>query len=453
VNKDYVLKTRWIWVAGLALAAALLAVVPVSAAETSGDDGVVVIGADEVIEDDFVFGGESLTVDGVIQGDLLAGANTIVVNGTVEGDLMAGAMSITVNGEVQEDMYVGAYAVEIGEDAVIGDELMLGAYSLETGEGSSVGGDILFGAGQALLAGDVSGAVRGGGGGVQIDGSVGGDVEVGVAARGEEPPFDFSRFIEDAPPVPSVPYGLTLGDDASIGGDLTVTSTEEFDVPSGVAAGETEFRLEVPDEEEQPDFGPTRPGAAVGFFAGQFVLKLVRRFITLTLVGLLIIWLAAERLTDTVETFKARPWASLGTGAIGYAVAIVALFILPALLILVAILLGIISLGGLTPAVLGFGSLGWGGLLVGFITAISWLAKIVLGMWLGQIIWQGIKPEGKSLIPPLLIGAALAAVLTAIPILGGVVGFAVALFGLGALILTVRGQAAPPTEEPAVAAA
>jgi hypothetical protein len=405
-----------------------------------------------VIEDDFVFGGESLTVDGVIQGDLLVGANTIVVNGTVEGDLMGGAMSITVNGEVQEDMYVGAYAVEIGEDAVIGDELMLGAYSLETGGGSSVGGDILFGAGQALLAGDVTGAVRGGGGGVQIDGSVGGDVEVGVGAPGEEPPFDFSQFIPDAPPVPSVPYGLTLGDDASIGGDLTYSSSEEFDLPGGVVAGETEFTLEVPDEKEGRDYGPTRPGAALGFFAGQFILRLVRRFITLALVGLLIVWLASERLMDTVETFKARPWASLGAGAIGYAVAAVALVIIPGLLILVAILLGIISLGGLTPAVIGFGSLGWGGLLVGFITAISWLAKIVLGVWLGQLIWQAIQPEGESLIPPLLIGAAIVAVLTANPILGGLVGFAVALFGLGALILTVRGQVAPAAGEEVVAA-
>ena len=85
-------------------------------------------------------------------------------------------------------------------------------------------------------------------------------------------------------------------------------------------------------------------------------------------------------------------------------------------------------------------------MLVGFLTAISWLAKIVLGMWLGLLIWKAIQPEGKSLVPPLLIGVALAALLTSIPVLGGLLGFAVALFGLGALILMARDRMRPAGE-------
>ena len=129
-------------------------------------------------------------------------------------------------------------------------------------------------------------------------------------------------------------------------------------------------------------------------------------------------------------------------------VTIAALVLLPWLLILIGILLGIISLGGLTGTVIGFGAVGWAGLLVVFVSAISWLAKIILSFWLGQLLWKAIQPEGASLIPPLLIGVVIAAVLTAIPFLGGLIGFVTALFGLGALILMARGRIRPVGGEP-----
>ena len=132
----------------------------------------------------------------------------------------------------------------------------------------------------------------------------------------------------------------------------------------------------------------------------------------------------------------------------GYVVTIAALVLLPGLLILIGILLGIISLGGLTGTVIGFGAVGWAGLFVIFVSAISWLAKIILSFWLGQLLWKAIQPEGTSMIPPLLIGVVIAAVLTAIPLLGGLIGFVTALFGLGALILMVRERIRPAVGEP-----
>jgi hypothetical protein len=433
------LKKRWPLVIGLALTVALVFASPVLAGEIEEDDGNVVIDEDEVIEDDYLFGGESLTVNGTIQGDLVAVGETITINGTVEGDLLAAGQTVSVNGEVQDDAYVGGFLVELGDDAVFSDELKVGAFSLEADTDSSVGGDLLFGAAQALLQGEIAGDVRGGGNGVQIDGTIGGDVEVGVGEPGQDIPGFFGP---NMPSVASVPSGLTLGDDASIGGDLTYTSTVEVDIPSSVVVGDTDFDLEeIEDGDgERPDFRPgRRPGAALGYVAGKTVLEMVRRFITLTLIGLLIVWLGSKLLGDTVETFKARPWTSLGVGALGYVIFFGMLIVLPFVLILLAIVLGLISLGGLTGGVIAFGALGWGSVIVAFVTATSWLAKIVLGMWLGQLIWKAIQPEGTSLVPPLLIGVALTAVLTAIPLgLGWLLGLVIALFGLGAIILTLR---------------
>lgn len=450
------LKKRWPLVVGLTLLVSLVLVTPVAAAEIF-DDETLVIDEDEVIEDDMVWAGQTLTVDGTIEGDLVAAGQEIVVNGSVEGDLIAAGMSVTVNGQIGGDTYVGAYLIKLGEDAGLTDELMVGGYSLEAAKGSMVGDDLLFGAFQALLGSDIVGDVKGGGEGVQIDGSVGGDVDVDVGNPATETDyFNFAQFNPQLPPVASVPAGLTVSDDASIGGDLSYSSEGASDIPSGVVAGKTDFNRVIPEAEgeEEFEFRPTRPGAAVGFLAGQFVLKLVRRFLTLVLVGLLIIWLGRKALTATVDTFKARPWVSLGMGFLGYAVVLLALALIPWLLIVLGILLGVISLGGLTTGVIAFGSLGWFGLFIGFLTAVSWLAKIVLAVWLGQLIWKAIQPEGTSLIPPLLIGVAIAALLTAIPFLGGVVGFLIALFGLGALILTGRAGFRSPGEagEPAAAA-
>ena len=441
-------RKRWLLIALLTLVAALVLALPVMAGETISNE-TTVIAADEVIEDDLVWFGQSLTVNGVIEGDLVAFGQDITINGTVEGDLIAAGQSVIVNGEVLDDVYVGAYLLKLGEGATLDDELIVGAFSLEAGANSSIGGDLLFGGAQALLQGDVVGDVDGGGNDVQIDGSVGGDVNLGVGDPNEQVDFRSFIFAPGQPKTATVPSGLTVGDAAAIGGDLTYSSLGEGDVDSSAVAGSVVFdRSEV--VVERPQFRPTRPGEFLAFVVGRTVLRLVRRFITLTLVGLLIVWLGPKLLTDTVQTFKERPWASLGIGALGYVVAIAALLILPLLLILASIVLGIVSLGGLTSAVLALGVLGWGGLLVGFLTSISWLAKIVLGLWLGQLIWQAIRPEGDAIIPPLLIGAALAATLTAVPILGGLAGFFIALFGLGAIILMLRARMSSSGEMAAV---
>jgi hypothetical protein len=447
------IKRRWLPVIVLTLLVSLVFVMPVGASKVITKENVV-IDADEVIDDDVVFTGSSLVVNGVIKGDLVAIGQEITVNGTVEGDLLAMGMTIIVNGEVTDDARAAGYLVRFGSGATVGDDAMAAGFSVEAESGSSVGSDMLVAGFQALLAGEIGGDLKGGANGIRIDGTVGGDAELEVGEPGPSTGFsNFAMFNPQMPPVASVPAGLTIGSGASIEGDLSYTSVAAGNIASGTVQGSTDFERQVLPEAEEPEFEfkPRQPGAAVQHFAGQIVLKLVRRFITLTLIGLLIIWLMPKLLNDTVAVFKARPWNSLGIGALGYAVSWVALFFLIWVLILLGTVLGIISLGGLTPGVLGFGAVGWAGLLVGFVTATSWLAKIVLGVWVGQIIWKAIQPEGKSLVPPLLIGVAIATALRVIPVLGSLFGFAVGLFGLGALIMMVR-ERLRPAEKPAAEA-
>jgi len=84
---------------------------PVLAFEGREGD-IVVIEADEVIEDDLYVGAEEFTLEGTIKGDLFVVGNVVIINGTVEGDLFAGANSVIINGTVMDDVRIGGAALD-----------------------------------------------------------------------------------------------------------------------------------------------------------------------------------------------------------------------------------------------------------------------------------------------------------------------------------------------------
>ncbi|MEZ6096186.1 MAG: hypothetical protein R3C03_18500 [Pirellulaceae bacterium] len=61
-----------------------------------GDE--VVIGKDEVIDDDLYVFAQKVTVLGTIKGDLTVFCQDLNISGTIEGDLIAGAQLISVTG-------------------------------------------------------------------------------------------------------------------------------------------------------------------------------------------------------------------------------------------------------------------------------------------------------------------------------------------------------------------
>src|ERR671917_1679185 len=86
----------------LVVLAVLLLVSPVWAVESrSGNE--VVIGADEVIEDDLYVTANEVLVEGTVEGDLIALGSSIAVDGTVAGDLIGAGQSVEIGGTVQDD--------------------------------------------------------------------------------------------------------------------------------------------------------------------------------------------------------------------------------------------------------------------------------------------------------------------------------------------------------------
>ena len=83
-------KRFWKWTGLISLICLVLFILAPTALAFEGRGGdTVVIGADEVVEDDLYVGANTFTLDGTIKGDLIVFGSTIEINGTVEGDLIA----------------------------------------------------------------------------------------------------------------------------------------------------------------------------------------------------------------------------------------------------------------------------------------------------------------------------------------------------------------------------
>jgi cytoskeletal protein CcmA (bactofilin family) len=427
-------RTRWLPVlAGLILLVALFAVPAARAFEGRGGD-VVIIEADEVIDDDLYVAAGEFTLDGTVKGDLVVVGSTVTINGTVEGDLISAGQSVIVNGSVEDDARVAGFALTFQGD--VSDDVIAAGFGLESKAESSIGGDVMYAGYQALLAGDVSGNVDASGAAVRIAGTIEGNanVDVGGAEPGEQIPPFFS-FIPNLPAVPTVPAGLTVDEGARINGDLDYRASAEATLPSGAVAGDVDFDRYVPAQTE----AKARPEPSLAVRTGWWFLRQIRRLVTLLLIGTLMMWVAPDwtrKLTKNVET---QPLPSLGWGVVAIAVFGVLMVLLVIATILLTIVFGVVTLGGLAGrfAVLG-------GIITtttGFSFSLLWryVTSIVISLLLGQLIFRALNSSAEqSRWWPMLLGVVILVIITAVPVLGWLAKLGVVLLGLGAIWIWAR---------------
>ncbi len=398
--------------------------------EARGGD-TVVIPAGEVVDDDLYVGAGTFTLDGEITGDLVVVGGTITINGKVGGDLMAAGQSVIITGNVADDARLAGAAITLAGQ--VADDLVGAGWSLETKPGSSVGGDLVFAGQQALLAGVVTGDVQTAAAGLKLAGSIGGNVDADVGAPSDIPPVTPFMFMPNAPQFPTVPGGLTI-EGAEIGGILKYTSPQEYQTPGTI---KTEYtpRAEV--------VGPAAVEKARPALVDR-LLNVLRDFVVLLLVGLLLIWLAWRWLNPITEALAAKPLPSLGWGVVVFvAVPLLAPLCL-GLIIGIAVLFGMLTLGKLSGLLLLVGGLAFALVMAAFILIVSWLSRIVVSIWLGRLILQRFSPAlAAHRFWPFLLGLLILVVLMAIPYVGWLFGFLTALLGLGAVWLWLRRPSAP----------
>jgi hypothetical protein len=213
---------------------------------------------------------------------------------------------------------------------------------------------------------------------------------------------------------------LTLADSARIGGRLTYASSADATISAAaqVAGGIT------------PKLLPSAPTQAAPFPG----LAQLQRLAGLLLVGLLLLWVVptwTRRMADTVE---AKPLPSLGWGVVAFIAFVAMVFIVLITTIVLAVIFGYLTLGGLVAMIVSLGLLVNAALVVGYIAFVAYMAAIVVGYMAGGWLLRKVQPAwAENPFGPLVLGLILYVILTTIPWLGVLVGLLVTLLGLGAL--------------------
>jgi len=401
----------------------------------------IVIESDEVINDDLYVTAGEFVLDGTLNGDLIALGQSITINGTVDGDVMAAGQTIVVNGTVTGAIRMAGSVLLLGETASVEGDIIGAGYSLEVQEGSAVGQDIVFAGSQILLAGDVSRNVQVAAGSFELRGGIGGNVKANVgesdAGYAGPPP---GMFMPQSPvPIPTVKPGFTINSAAKIEGDLEYTQAKDLAFPAGVIAGE------IVRNEPATDQTATRQETTNEKIL-KWAVNILRTSITLILIGLFLLWLFPAFVLGLSAKLQSKFWPSLGWGAVAYAAFFFLLLLTVVVMVVGGLLFGVLTLGGLLGTIIWLGILALFALILGFVFITSFVAKIVFGQALGRwILVRANSPLAEHRIWPMIIGVIITVAVIALlsfPLipgfLGGLLNFAVVLFGLGALWLWGR---------------
>lgn len=431
----------------LSLIAIILFVLVPSAYAFDGRQGEkVIIGADEVIDDDLFVGADHFILNGTVKGDVYAGGTTVEINGVIEGDLIAAGQNLMINGTIKDDVRVAGMAVTVGERAILEDGLLFLGYSLETEVGSLIEQDLLFLGAQALLAGDIAQNATVFADGFTLLGSINGDVFAEIGSGDDLPEVSPFAFVPGAPSIPTIDGGLTVDPSASIGGDFKYSVLTPANVPASIVSGQVVENLRLIEDAAEV----VEPANTVWAW---FVMQ-VRYLVTLLILGGLVMWLAPKWVARIGLPVEEKPLHSLGWGFITLIAVGITFFAILAITILIAIGLGTVTLGSLAGLTITLGLFVFVTLAIVFGLTVAYLTKITVGYIGGRMLLERFLPAwAENRFAALALGLFLFVLISSIPFIGGWFNFAVVLLGLGALWLIGQrmyrqhyGQPAPADE-------
>lgn len=414
------------------------------------------IPADQTVDDDLIISGETVTIDGTVNGLVLAAGNSVTVNGTINGDLFAFGADVVIgpkavvtgnvfgsarllenSGRVDGSFFGGAMTLKLNPQSSIARNLFFGGYNFEALNNSSVGRDFYMGGYQAVMNGSIGQNVNFAGGAAQIGGNIGGDARLELSGSDSSNSFMKSMSTNNTQMPEALPAGLSISPEAVIAGKLTYTSPVEYaSAIQSQPAGGVVYQTPVPGNENSSTqiSLPANNGVNHINFMNT-VWNFVRNFIALTIVGLLLVWLAPKLLQKTVAAAQSKPFQSAGVGVLSILIAYPGAFIAAIALIGIAILLALLTLGSLNSIVLGLGLSSLGIVMAVFTVLLKFVSKCIVAFLVGSLLMNQLFPnkiQGHS-IWAMVIGVFLYALIGAIPVIGWIVSLVVTLVGLGAI--------------------
>jgi cytoskeletal protein CcmA (bactofilin family) len=320
----------------------------------------IVIDAD--VDGDVFAAGQDITINGNIDGDLMGAARTIRVNGNISGSIRCAVSDLDVNGEVGKSLTAAAAQVRLHEDSVIGS-------------------DALVFAGVATFSGSLGRQALGAGGDFRISGPVGSSVRLWEVEK------------------------LTVGQSASVNGDLTYGSPNEAVIsPGAKITGVTKWDLIQKAEPQVRQRGFDWPGA-------------VFKFITGLLVWGVLLLIFPKLWGKFSENILNKPGSSLGWGVLALLVAPLA-----ALLLLITVI-------GIPLSMF----------LMMVYMVLLYAANIIVADAAGRYLTISFGWEGRvHIIWPFMFSYAVLILLGKIPVAGAFISLLVAALALGGVVLAIQ---------------
>ncbi|MDI3280216.1 MAG: polymer-forming cytoskeletal protein [Bacillota bacterium] len=339
----------------------------------------VVLESGRSVEDDFYGAGRSVGLLGDVAGDAMVAGENVTVTGSVGGDVLAAGRTVAVEGPVEGDVRVAGQDVII--NGRVGRAVTAFGSRLAVAKGASIGRTLLAFGERLEVRGAVGRDLRAFAETVLISGRVAGDVDVEADH-------------------------LIIAEGARVEGDVRYTGPVKPEVAPGSVAGQVIYRPRAPEARPTP----------LAQLAAQFLA--LGRFLLLTLA---LAFFAGQGIRTLTDRLLARPWRSLGVGALS-------LVLVP--LVVVALALTVVGSSAAWAVALSFV-----GLVVGSAGLFKAVLAVVVGRWLWRLLgkrWN--LPDGEQLLWPAAVGALAVFVLTAVPGLGFLVGLVALLGLLGALL-------------------
>ena len=400
-----------------------------SATQSARADGIIqgdTVSSGQVVDNDAVMTGDDVVVDGTIKGDLFAFGRTVTINGDVDGSLVAAGGEITINGEIRGTVYSAGRILEMGPESSANRNVYFIGLQLITQEGSTIGRDLLGASLSAKLSGTVERDLK------AIIGLLSflGEIEQSVEEGQSEPEPD-----TETSPSGSVDSQQNAAED--LDGVISLVRTSGKNDPIQLPAKDLLSRSLTQGFQKT-----VREQQISSYELQEWLIELVRDFVTLLIIGLVAIWLLPSKLELWTEKLRAKPLPATGYGLIGLIVAanaVIVVILIAVIILAIGLGLGFITIWDLAFIfwALAFSSLALGTTL--FFVFVIYISKIIVAYLTGLLIVKALIPKtAKYRIVPLIIGLLTYVLLASAPYIGWAIALIATILGLGAVGVAFR---------------
>lgn len=359
----------------LLIAFMLIPFMSVVAETVSGDN--VIVESGETLEKTSFLSGDNVRVDGDINGTTFISGSNIEVNGTIDGDLFVTGQNATINGTVNGSVFVAGQNIIL--NGVVENSIYVAGATLKVESQTN---------GSAFLAGqNIS---------IENGAVIERDVFVGAAQAYQNGVIngDLSSSSES----------LSVG--GKIGGDLNYSSQNKADfLENSEVVGEITW--------EKMELRSSKSSESM--FTTALLIRVLFSIVSSLVVWLFVRWIRPNFWPNLAEEIMASPLRTLGFGALAVVVIPIVSVLLMFTIIGIPLSFILLTLYGLS----------------------LYVSKIILSVYGSLWFQKRFNLSNGQSFWVFLLGLIILIVLGIIPIVGWILGFIVASFGLGAIVLSV----------------